>query len=112
MKAVLTKVFHFSASYEKDHKIFASNYRLGVTTAALDESEEAVFEKKIQESLIQEIHSRDLSLHVDFLKGKRVTEHQLLQSFADRIKKEIAPWPLFSLSLERDERTKITLSLE
>ena len=50
MKAVLTKVFHFSASYEKDHKVFASNYRLGVTTTALDESEEAVFEKKIQES--------------------------------------------------------------
>ena len=46
MKAVLTKIFHFSASYEKDNKIFASNYRLAVTTGALDEIEETRFEKK------------------------------------------------------------------
>lgn len=112
MKAVLTKVFHFSASYEKNHKIFASNYRLGVTTSALDESDEADFEKKIQESLIQKIHSRDLGLHVDFLKSVAITETALLQIFSERIKNTIAPLPLFALSLERDDCSKITLSLE
>jgi len=112
MKAVLTKVFLFSASYEKDHKIFASNYRLDVTTVTLDELGEADFEKKIQESLIQKIHSRDLGLHVDFLKGVTITETALLQIFSERIKKTIAPLPLFGLSLERDNLSKITLSLE
>ncbi len=112
MRSVFTKVFDFSASYESGGKILASNYRLAVTTRFLDEGGEARFEKKILESLIQKIHSRDLSLHVDFLKGEALTESRLIEIFWKRIEQAIAPEPLLELSLQRDNQNKFTLSLE
>lgn len=112
VKAVFTKVFDFSASYSSGPKVLASNYRLAVTTRFLDDTGEALLEKKIRESLIQKIHSRDLSLHVDFLKGETLTEPRLVQIFWKKIEEAIAPEPLLALSLERDNQNKFTLSLE
>ena len=85
---------------------------MGVTTDSLDDYSEIQFDKKINEALISKLHSRDLSLHVDFLKGAHITDDNLLKIFWGMIKKEIHPMPLHSLSLERDSRSKVVMSRE
>jgi len=71
-----------------------------------------LFEKKIEESLIKKLDSRDLGLHVDFLKGAALNDANLLRIFWGIIKKEIRPAALYSLSLERDGRTKTVMASE
>ena len=88
------------------------NYVLSVTTEALDLSLEAAVEKKISEALIKKIDSRDLGLHVDFLKNIEMTDVNLLKVFWEIIRLEIHPVELVALSLERDEHTQALISRE
>ena len=112
MKITLTKYFRFSASFSKNNKIFGYNYILGITTDIIAEEEEALLEQKINKNLIKKIDSRDLGTDVDFLKGARLHDENLLSIFWPIIKKEIHPLPLRALSLQRDDRTCVTLSSE
>ena len=88
------------------------NYILSVTTEPLDHASEAVVDKKVREALVQKIDSRDLGLHVDFLKNIEITDTNLLKVFWEIIRLEINPVELTSLSLERDERTQALISRE
>ncbi len=112
MTITFTRFFQFSASHTYQDKIVGHNYVLGVTTDTLDDPSEVQFDKKINEALISKLHSRDLGLHVDFLKGARITDDNLLKIFWGMIKKEIDPMPLRALSLERDSRSKVVMSQE
>ena len=110
-QVTFTKTFDFSASFSRDGKIYGHNYTLGVTTDWMDEEAEALFEAKVRESLIKKMESRDLGLHVDFLKGARLNDENLLAIFWPILKKEIHPLGLHRLSLQRDQRTKVVMSL-
>jgi 6-pyruvoyl-tetrahydropterin synthase len=112
MKFEFAKSFYFSASFSREGKVFGHNYALTVSMDCPDEKRRFLIENKIQESLIQKIHSRDLGLHVDFLKGVELTEENLLKIFWSLIEKNIHPVILRSLSLEKDSRTKLTLRRE
>ncbi len=107
MKIIRTKKFNFSASYTKADRVIGHNYILSVTTGALSESEEAAVDKKIREVLIKKIDSRDLGLHVDFLKNKDLTDAGLLNAFWGIIQTEIRPVELTALSLECDDHTQL-----
>ena len=112
MRFRFTKHFPFSASYESSGKIYGHNYILGVTvSAALDRSAEEAFERDVRDVLVSRLESRDLGLHVDFLKGIAITDENLLRVFASILKNRL-PWPLESLTLERDRRTIATLTAE
>ncbi len=106
-----TKTFPFSASFSRDGRVYGYNYTLGVTTDWMEESAEAVFEEKVRVSLIRKLESRDLGLHVDFLKGAKLNDENLLAIFWPLLKKEIHPLPLHRLSLQRDDRTRVVMSL-
>jgi hypothetical protein len=110
-RMTFTKAFDFSASFSRDGKIYGYNYTLSVTTDCLDEAAEARFEEKIRKSLIGKMESRDLGLHVDFLKGAKLNDENLLAVFWPIIKKEIDPLPLHRLTLRRDRRTEVAMSV-
>ena len=110
MKITLTKKFHFSASHSAHDRAIGHNYVLNVTTEALDDALEAILEKKVREVLIQKIDSRDLGLHVDFLKNIDVSDANLLKAFWEVIQPAIHPVQLTALSLEKDERTQVLFS--
>ena len=110
MKTTLSKLFYFSASYSKEDKVFGHNYILEATAEISDEPSEIFFENAIRESLIKKLESRDLGLHVDFLKEVELTEQNILKAFWEVIQKSITPLSLVSLSLQRDKQTKRTLS--
>ncbi len=113
MKPVLwTKLFHFSASFSKGAEVRGHNFTLAVTAEYADGMDEAAVEEKIEKALIRKVHSRDLSLHVDFLRGVDITDHNLLKAFLGIISREIAPIRLHSLALERDARTRLLLHAE
>ena len=112
MKIALTKYFRFSSSFSKNNKVFGYNYILGVTTDFIAEDEEVRLEQAITKNLIKKIDSRDLGADVDFLKGAHLNDESLLSIFWPIIKKQIHPVPLRSLSLQRDDRTCVTLSSE
>ena len=112
MKATFTRYFEFSASYAKDGKVWGRNFRLGLTAHPMDEKTEAAFVHAVEESLIQKIESKDLSLHVDFLKGTEITDLNLLRAFRTVLRAPIAPITLKSLSLERDARTVTVLQVD
>lgn len=111
MKITFTKRFYFSASFSNGGRVYGHNYTLGVTTDAMDENFEIEFEKKIEDSLIKKLQTRDLGLDVDFLKGAHINDANLLKIFWGILKKEIQPAPLYSLSLERDGRTQTVMSV-
>ena len=106
MKALLTKFFRFSASHAAGEKIYGHNYVLGVTVDALTPAAERSFETAVESALIQRLESRDLGLHVDFLKGIEITDAGLLHAFWKVLEEKIKPARLRSLSLERDSRTR------
>lgn len=110
MKAFVTKFFHFSASHASGTRIFGKNYVLEITLDALPPAKEAEFEKKVFDGLIKRLESRDLGLHVDFLRGVESTDQNLLEAFW-RVLKEAAPDLEFrSMTLQRDATTKTTLT--
>ncbi len=107
MRFSYTKSFRFSASYSDGLKIIGHNYRLDITTDP--PGQESDFEKRVQSALIAKIHTRDLSLHVDFLKNTPITDERLLEAFRGVLEKELAPLKIQALNLERDDRTRVTL---
>ncbi len=105
----LTKRFPFSASYASNGKVYGHNYVLEATFDYVDPAAEARIEKQIKDSLISKMESKDLGLHVDFLKGVTIREDLLLETFFRIAAAAIAPARILSLSLERDAKTKFTL---
>ncbi len=106
MPTTLTKLFPFSASYERGGKIFAHNFILGVTVEIVSGTAEEDWAELIQGSVIKKVLSRDLGLDVDFLKGAEITDLKLLDFFWDEIHKAIRPRKLVGLSLETDSRSR------
>ena len=90
-KALLTKLFYFSSSFARGREIHGHNFILSVTVEFTSKTNESRIEEKIQRSVIQPIHSRDLGLDVDFLKNTPITELNLLKVFTRIIKNEIKP---------------------
>jgi hypothetical protein len=110
MKTTVTKFFLFSCSFPKDGKVWGRNFRLGLTAHVMDEKIEEVFVRTVEEKLIRRIESKDLVLHVDFLKEWDLTDLGLLRAFKTFLKSEIVPVTLKALSLERDENTLTVLT--
>ncbi len=110
LTVTLAKFFHFSASFSKKGKVYGHNYVLGVTVNGVDNGTETMLINKIESGLIDKINSRDLELHVDFLKGVELTDENILRVFWKIIAALIAPVSLKKLSLERDSRTVLTLT--
>lgn len=107
MRFTLTKIFHFSASYADGGKVYGHNYTLAVTSDAMSLSEEHRVVENLEERLIKKIGSRDLGLHVDFLKGVALSDQSLLKAFWPIVRECLEPHKLLSLSLERDNRTRL-----
>jgi hypothetical protein len=76
----------------------------------MDEKTEETFVRTVEEKLVRRVDSKDLGLHVDFLKGWDLTDLGLLHSIKSLLKAAIVPVTLKSLSLERDENTVTVLS--
>ena len=108
----LSKRFLFSSSFSRDDKVYGYNYTLHLVTDAMSPEDESALESRVQEGLIRHVHSRDLTIHVDFLKDVTITDENLLKVFWGILQKEIMPHYLRSLTLERDSRTSLTLSEE
>ena len=66
-------------------------------------------EEKVNGAVIQRVQSRDLGLHVDFLKGISISDQNLLEVFWKILEKEMKPLVLLKLTLARDERTQVTI---
>ena len=105
----VTKKFHFSASYKSGERVLGHNYVLGVVTGALNDEEEAALDHKVRRVLIDRIDSRDLGLHVDFLKNIEINEWNILKSFWKLLEPEILPLTLSELFLEKDGRSQVAL---
>ena len=109
MNILLTKTFHFSASHSKAGKVFGHNYTLGVTIQSADSDSERVLEEKVNAFIIHRVESRDLGLHVDFLKGIPISDQNILNIFWEILEREIKPLGLSRLTLARDERSQVTM---
>jgi hypothetical protein len=109
MNFSLTKSFEFSASYASGNRIVAHNYRLEATFQNVSELSGSELELKIQKSLIQKMHSRDLGQDVDFLRGVCLSDSSLLEAFWSRIIEIATPAVLTALSLQPDSHTRWTL---
>ena len=107
---LITKYFHFSASYQRLEKVFGHNYVLGITLEGLNENDERVLTKNIHTHLIDKVHSRNLETDVDFLRGKDINDKRLLESFAKITQSVVPPSALKFLTLKRDQRTLATLA--
>ncbi|MBI4432027.1 MAG: hypothetical protein HY592_00895 [Candidatus Omnitrophica bacterium] len=107
--ATLTKSFSFSASFARDGKIYGHNYTLEITIDHLSFPDETAMTERVEESLIKKLQSRDLGLHVDFLKGIEIDEKNLLARFWPIVEKAVSPARLYSATLRRDSRTQVTL---
>ncbi len=112
MKASLKKAFRFSCSYTKGAKTVGCNYVLWVTLDYLDQASEAAISNKIEAVLIQPIHNRDISEHVDFLKNVPISDLHLLEAFYRILSAELPECGLSSLELERDGSTRILYARE
>ena len=111
MKTTVTKFFRFSASHSTGSRVSGKNYIFEITIDAVSPDQELVFEKKVLEKLVRKLESRDLGLHVDFLKGVEITDGNLLEAFW-RVLQESAPgFEIRSMALQRDDTTKTTLVL-
>ena len=106
----LTKSYAFSASYSSGPRVIAHNYRLEASFDGLSEAGEPELDKKIQNDLIQKIHSRDLGQDVDFLRGRPLSDTSLLGAFWPLLTQIAHPARLASLSLQRDTGTRWTLT--
>ena len=101
MEVLLTKFFRFSASHAAGQKVYGHNYVLGVTVEPLSLEGEKGLEETVGTTLIDRLQSRDLGLHVDFLKGLEINDANLLRSFWKVLEGAVKPAKLRSLSLER-----------
>ena len=110
MTALLTKYFHFSASYSRGARVYGHNYRLGVTVDAMGREAEAELERRLRSELVEKLDSRDLGTDVGFLKGVEMSDEALLRVFWEIAAAQARPLKLHSLSLERDSRTRTTLA--
>ena len=110
MIVTLTKTFQFSASFAEGNKVLGRNYTLRVTFRAPDGRLEEELAEKVERSLIQKLHSRDLGEDVDFLKGTELNDPVLLKKFWAVLEPAVRPAVLSSLSLERDRRTEWKLA--
>ena len=108
-KVFWTKLFYFSASFSRGPEIHGHNYTLIATLHYSGKFDEAAIEQKIKKSIIDKIHSRDLGLDVDFLRGTKITDFNLLKIFSKIIAGEIKPARLAGLSLERDKNTRLSM---
>ncbi len=109
MKTTITKFFRFSASHSLGNRVFGKNYILETTLDALSPDKELEFEKKVLEKLIKRLESRDLGLHVDFLKGIEITDRNLLEAFWRVLREAVPAFEIRSMTLQRDDTTKTTL---
>ena len=118
MRASVTKSFEFSASYSlptpagRSEKVLGHNYVLRATFQAEDASQEHGLDEKINQALIQKMHSRDFGLHVDFLKNVSPSDLSRLKVFWRIITEATRPTRLQSLCLERDRHTQWTLNAD
>ncbi len=110
MRSTLTKSYEFSASYSSGSRVKAHNYRLVATFENIPESLGPELDLKIQNTVIQKVHSRDLGLDVDFLQGVSLSDVSLLKAFWPLIVDAAKPVPLTALSLECDRHTRWTLT--
>ena len=110
MTVTFTKTFQFSASYAQYGKVLGHNYTLRATFRANDEKAEEGLTEKVESSLIQKLHSKDLGEHVDFLKGVALNDPAMLKAFWAVLEPAVRPAVLHSLSLERDRRTQWTIA--
>ena len=110
MKTTVTKSFEFSASYSDAGKVFGHNYVLRATFHSQDATVEHGLSEKIENSLIQKMHSRDLGQDVEFLKNTPPNDLSRLRVFWGVIAEATRPAQLVSLCLERDRRTQWTIA--
>lgn len=110
MKTASLKKFQFSASYNIKDRVIGHNYILGVWTEGLDEAQEKMLERVVQQTLLQKIDSRDLGLDVDFIKNTPITDINLLHAFWKLLEPEIRPILIRSLFLEKDNRSQVSLT--
>ncbi len=111
MDAELTKSFTFSASHARGMRSIGSNYIFSVTLPVLDEAEERELEAIVQSELISQLHTRDLTEGVDFLKGVEMNDAAFLRAFWSRLSGSLARFKPRRLALQRDPRTVTTLHL-
>ena len=108
--ALFTKRFKFSASYEQGDKIFGHNYILSITVDDISQTQEQKLCDVVEKRILSKVHSRDMSLHVDFLRGVDITERNLLKEFYSQISPEINFCVIKEMSLDRDETTHLRMS--
>ena len=111
LDADFTKSFAFSASHARGARSIGANYILSLTLAVLDEVGEKELEAIVQSELISQLHTRDLSRSVDFLKDVEMNDAALLRAFWERLSGPLARHRLKRLALQRDPRTITTLHL-
>lgn len=111
MDAELTKAFAFSASYSSGGRALGRNYTLLVTVGCLKETEERELEAIVRSELIDQVHTRDLSEQVEFLRNIEIDDVALLRAFWGRLKKPLTRFGPRRLALQRDPRTVTTLQL-
>lgn len=107
----LVKTFRFSASHEKDGRVWGHNYVLSVAVSKADARSEEKLVRVVRERVVDRVHSRDLSLHVDFLKGLEITDELLLTRFWALLGDRLAPLGVLWMSLDRDDRTRVVLRI-
>ena len=101
MPATVTKNFEFSASLSQGKKVLGHNYILRATFEASDLSAENGLAEKIEKTLIEKVHSRDLG---------ETNDLALLKDFWGVVTQATRPAKLLSLCLERDRRTQWTFT--
>ncbi len=109
MKVTLTKTYAFSVCYSKGARMLGQNYRLRVTVDAIDEASEKDLDRRVHDSLISNIHTRDLA-DVPFLRDVQREDGALLHALSDRLGSVLKNHTLRQMILVRDERAETCLS--
>lgn len=105
-----TRLFRFSASHAVGDRHLGHNYVLGVTVEGVRRaSDEELLAGGVEEALIRKLDSKDLGLHVDFLKNVPLEDESLLRTFWGILEARLAPLKIRRLTLERDSRTSCSL---
>lgn len=110
MRTLLAKKFPFSASFERGGRHFGHNYVLTVEAEPADGVGDEEITARVDRTLIHKMESRDLGLHVDFLKGLEISDANLLGAFWKILERELKPAVITRLGLQKDARTETTLS--
>ena len=110
MRTLLVKKFPFSASFERAGRHFGHNYVLTVEAEPAAGVGEEEITARVDRTLIRKMESRDLGLHVDFLKNTELSDANLLGTFWKILEDELKPAVITRLGLQKDARTETTLS--